>query len=724
MTLYISSPDELGRRQFTDNTRVFQNSQTEDAQPAAWTNTLVGTGAVNYEADQKLTQLSTGGGALNASAARQSVQTFAQSAGKGFRAYLVFGVQNSPNGVRRRVGFFSATDGIFLESQGLALSLVQRTSLSGSLVETRVSRGNWNLDPLNEEGPSGEGLNFKDPQQLVIDFQWEGNGRCQVGFLINGKITWAHTFENGGSSAALWTSVATLPLRYEITNTAEVSGAQTLAMVHQSVEEVSALSALQVTAEIDKTGLATEATVTGILAALEAQYNLAATLWTDNSGAYYVRRDTIEETTGTITVAFTDPAGAAATPGAGLRPAATESVRTIVQASYDVITNGTGYTVGDVVLRINIINENTTPVTVTSVWLNATTGAVITPTLAHLQEAGGDLAQVLGSVNDAMAGIGAIGSISAKLRRVTQGLEDLKTMLALPAAQTASAVLHNGAMYADNGTAFLVAGYSEVVLSAVDTSGGGGSGALFTVEASLDSTNGTDGHWFTVDFLKLDSSRIMSESTASGLYRVGVAGLKWLRTPLIYVDTALITITALATLAQSQTPIDPAFMGEFHLGEVSTNGMVTTVTLTLDTAIYAAGDVLADTQPIGSAMRVNRGTGYLESVVIIDKNNQKAALTLLILKSNVSVGAENGPPTWSATDALEVLCEIPVATGDYTTYNNIAIATLTLNSTPKLGAKLQAANASTDLYIAAVNGSGTPTYAADGISLNLGFARN
>ncbi|BBD69543.1 hypothetical protein NIES4072_31240 [Nostoc commune NIES-4072] len=136
-------------------------------------------------------------------------------------------------------------------------------------------------------------------------------------------------------------------------------------------------------------GAATDLTLQQVKAALLAQINLASTVWTDNSGAFYVRRDLINEGTGAITVTFTDPSGNSATPGAGLRPLASVDKDTITDF-YDVITGGTGYSVGDLLSRIAVLDvNNTNSPSATFIWLNLTAGTILssTPTPANIERA-------------------------------------------------------------------------------------------------------------------------------------------------------------------------------------------------------------------------------------------------------------------------------------------------------------------------------------------------
>ncbi|WP_445634594.1 hypothetical protein NSTC745_06416 [Nostoc sp. DSM 114161] len=133
---------------------------------------------------------------------------------------------------------------------------------------------------------------------------------------------------------------------------------------------------------------ASETTLQQVRDAIKAQIDIASTIWTDNSGAFYVRRDLVNEGTGTITVSFTDPSGSAATPGAGLRPLATTDKDTITDF-YDVLTGGTGYSVGDLLARVAILDANSGTPAATFIWLNLTAGTILSsaPTSANIERA-------------------------------------------------------------------------------------------------------------------------------------------------------------------------------------------------------------------------------------------------------------------------------------------------------------------------------------------------
>lgn len=138
------------------------------------------------------------------------------------------------------------------------------------------------------------------------------------------------------------------------------------------------------------------------------------------------------------------------------------------------------------------------------------------------------------------------------------------------------------------------------------------------------------------------------------------------------------------------------------------------VTLSLDTNQYADGDVLAATQEIANAVR-GAGTGVIESVVLLDKDDQGAALDLVFLRSNVAIGTENEAVSISDANADEIVGVIEVAAGDY-----VDLVGSQIVAKNNLGLTFQAVASATSLYVAAIS-RGTGTYTASGVTLKIGI---
>jgi hypothetical protein len=126
--------------------------------------------------------------------------------------------------------------------------------------------------------------------------------------------------------------------------------------------------------------------------------------------------------------------------------------------------------------------------------------------------------------------------------------------------------------------------------------------------------------------------------------------------------------------------------------------------------------VIAATQVITNAMRdIDKGA-WLHSLMVIDKDDQGAALDIYILDADVAVGTENAAPNISDANAASILTKIPVATTDYYDLGGVRVAEL-----HGLDRAVRPIVGTRDLAIAVVNGTGTPTYTAAGIVVRLGF---
>jgi hypothetical protein len=123
------------------------------------------------------------------------------------------------------MGYFDPEEGIFWQQTGAGSAMVRRSSTSGSPVDEVVAQVNWNLDPMDGTGPSGITLDPTKTQILIIDLQWLGVGRVRVGFVIGGAIYYVHEFLYANVLSTVYMRTATLPVRYEITNTGVAASA-------------------------------------------------------------------------------------------------------------------------------------------------------------------------------------------------------------------------------------------------------------------------------------------------------------------------------------------------------------------------------------------------------------------------------------------------------------------------------------------------------------------
>jgi hypothetical protein len=171
------------------------------------------------------------------------------------------------------------------------------------------------------------------------------------------------------------------------------------------------------------------------------------------------------------------------------------------------------------------------------------------------------------------------------------------------------------------------------------------------------------------------------------------------------------TLTAVATVGTITNPVTvaQATAASLNATVVGNVGGVTTVikdtTAVSTTPAYTAGDAVGAKRTIANAVRT-AGTGILQSVAILDRANQKAAMTLFIFDADPTNATitDNAAFVFS-TDDLKVIAQVSIGAGDYVTTNSKAYALISGLNIP-----LKAASG-TSLFAALVT-TGTPTYAA------------
>ena len=183
----------------------------------------------------------------------------------------------------------------------------------------------------------------------------------------------------------------------------------------------------------------------------------------------------------------------------------------------------------------------------------------------------------------------------------------------------------------------------------------------------------------------------------------------------VTLDGEAVTLAANSGVDIGDVDVASIAAGETHIGQVGASDAVVTVTASLDTSAYAEGDVLFDTQEIASAVRTSGGIAILQSIVVIDKDDQAIELDLVFLDASTSIGTENSAPDVSDTDADDIVGIVNVA--DYVDLGGVSIATVSA-----IGLEMKA-DASAALYVAGIT-RGAPTHTASGIIVKFAFLRS
>jgi hypothetical protein len=203
-----------------------------------WSTIAIGAGTTySFNQNQGLVELTVGVGST-ASIIRETTKVFSYQPGKSLATYNTFVVNPPKQNLRQRVGYFGADNGIYLELDGATgntLYLVERSIVSGITSETRVAQSDWNVDTLLGTGISELTLDITKAQILWMDIEWLGLGTVRAGFIINGRYIHCHSFHHANIINSTYISTASLPLRYEITNTGITTSSSTMKQVCSTV---------------------------------------------------------------------------------------------------------------------------------------------------------------------------------------------------------------------------------------------------------------------------------------------------------------------------------------------------------------------------------------------------------------------------------------------------------------------------------------------------------
>lgn len=223
--------DAFGRLRVSEPFTLFDSSHRY-ADNNLWATSTTGTAAATFSADEGLVNL-TVGSASGDEILRETIRVMSYQPGKSLLVMNTFVFGTAKANLRQRVGYFGAANGIYFERDGTSLYMVERSSVTGVLVNNRVAQADWNQDKMDGTGPSGLTLNSAQSQILYIDIEWLGLGTVRTGFIINGAFIPVHNFDHANllTSTTTYITTASLPLRYEMTNTGITSGASTLKQV-------------------------------------------------------------------------------------------------------------------------------------------------------------------------------------------------------------------------------------------------------------------------------------------------------------------------------------------------------------------------------------------------------------------------------------------------------------------------------------------------------------
>lgn len=232
--------DAFSRLRTSDLLTLFDSSHEYGRANLYWDTTTSGAASTTTHLPNESSVSMVCGTEANAYCIRQTKEYFRYQPGKSHFVVSSFLFGAAVAGVTRRVGYFDAQNGVFLEQNGTTdVALVRRSYTSGAAVDERVVQASWNLDTMDgsnsTSNPSGVTLDLSKVQILIVDLQWLGSGRIRMGLDIGGDLIYVHEFLAANAITSVYMTTATLPVRYEIRNTALQGGNNTMKQICSAV---------------------------------------------------------------------------------------------------------------------------------------------------------------------------------------------------------------------------------------------------------------------------------------------------------------------------------------------------------------------------------------------------------------------------------------------------------------------------------------------------------
>ena len=218
-----ASIDAFGRMRVSNPFTLFDGSLRYRDDEFKWNQVDTGEGLSVFQPNESTMLMTVSG--TGDSAVRQTKQVFSYQPGKSLLTLVTF-VMNTPTvGLRQRVGYFGAQNGVYFEVDGVDINLVIRKYTGGTVDDTseKIPRSQWNGDKMDGQGGqsniSGVTLDVTKAQIFWCDVEWLGVGSVRCGFVINGQFIVCHIFHHANIFNKVYMTTASLPVRYELTST-------------------------------------------------------------------------------------------------------------------------------------------------------------------------------------------------------------------------------------------------------------------------------------------------------------------------------------------------------------------------------------------------------------------------------------------------------------------------------------------------------------------------
>lgn len=208
---------DKGRLRVSEKDVFFHNTSLYDTGTDVWDGTTALSATITHDPNKNAVVMMTTS-TTNSEAVRQTRKVMPYVPGRTVELLISFQVTQA-TGARTRVGIFDDNNGIYFEKDHLNdFYCAIRSTSTGTLVEDRVIRADWNGDKLDGTDPSAILVVPGRIQMIVFEYEWFGSGAVHVSLVIDGAKRTIHTFYHANRATTSWSATPFLPIRFEVKN--------------------------------------------------------------------------------------------------------------------------------------------------------------------------------------------------------------------------------------------------------------------------------------------------------------------------------------------------------------------------------------------------------------------------------------------------------------------------------------------------------------------------
>lgn len=166
--VHSGGADAFARLRVSNPFLLFESKPLFDKQPLQWDEAASGgaSAATHSTTEAAITMTVSANGEK---VIRQTKEHFNYQPGRSQLIMMTGLIGASVTNVRRCLGPFTDTDGLFFELQDAVFSVVIRKNST----DTKIAQTDWNLDKMNGTGASRITLDLEKAQLFTIDFEWQ-----------------------------------------------------------------------------------------------------------------------------------------------------------------------------------------------------------------------------------------------------------------------------------------------------------------------------------------------------------------------------------------------------------------------------------------------------------------------------------------------------------------------------------------------------------------------